>query len=44
MPTVVYLNEQLVFNNTSQSNIFFQRGDEFRIIGPSSENIDEQKV
>jgi len=43
MPTVVYLNEQLVFNNTSQSNIFFQRGDEFRIIGPSSENIDEQK-
>ena len=44
MPTVVYLTDQLVYNNCNQNNMFFNPGDEFRIIGPSFENKEKQKV
>jgi len=43
MPTVVYLTDQLVYNNCNQNNMFFNPGDEFRIIGPSFENKEKQK-
>jgi len=43
MPTVVYLTDQLVYNHCNQNNIFFNPGDEFKIVGPSFENKDKQK-